>query len=145
MKFLTLVMIAGFFAGISACENEAAANNEKNDSVSKSEPGKVTTIEWIDKEDQQLAKVKEGQVVNVSWRFKNSGETPLIISDVTAACGCTASKPPKEPIAPGKEGIIEAQFDSKGQGEKPSKTVTVHANTKEKTHVLTFSMEVTKE
>jgi len=104
-----------------------------------------TNIEWIDSTHQNLGQVKEGQLVDVSWRFKNTGTKPLVITSVSAGCGCTASAPPKEPIAPGKEGLIQAQFDSKNQTGTPTKNVLVRANTKEQEYQLYFTAQVVKQ
>lgn len=63
----------------------------------------------------------------------NTGTKPLIISDVSASCGCTMPKKPEGPIAPGQTDIIEVKFHSKpGQIGEVSKTVSVTANTEEK-------------
>jgi hypothetical protein len=112
-----------------------------NDSTS------YTTIEWLDSINQALpGKIKEGSVVEISWKFKNTGDKPLIIAAVTAACGCTVADKPNEPVAPGEEGIIKARFNSQGQGPMAHKSVTVQANTKgQTTHVLNFTAEVSKE
>lgn len=65
----------------------------------------------------------------------NTGNRPLIISDVAASCGCTMPKKPEAPIAPGQSDVIEVKFHSKpGQVGDVSKTVTVTANTKEVIH-----------
>jgi len=146
MKFLILLLAAGSLFTFTACENDAKITEEKSDSAIMADSANYTSIQWIDSTNQQLSKVTEGQVVDISWRFKNTGDKPLIISSVSAGCGCTASDPPKEPVAPGEEGVIRAKFDSKNQVGHPTKSVTVQANTKESgVHNLTFSIEVTKE
>ncbi len=103
-----------------------------------------TSIAWIDSTHQNLGKVNQGQVAEITWRFKNTGDKPLIVSDVKAACGCTVADKPKEPIPPGGEGFIKANFDSKSQSPGSyNKTVSVYANTKNAPeHVLAFSAEV---
>ena len=70
----------------------------------------------------------------------------LIVSDVKAGCGCTVADKPKEPIPPGGEGFIKANFDSKSQAPgNYNKTVSVYANTKSAPeHVLVFSAEVSE-
>ena len=60
------------------------------------------------------------------FEFKNTGDSPLIISDVKSSCGCTVPTKPKEPIAPGKSGKIEVQYN---MNPGPiSKTITVQSN-----------------
>jgi hypothetical protein len=78
-------------------------------------------------------KVNDGDKVTHVFKFTNTGENPLIISDAKGSCGCTVPEWPKEPIAPGKKGEIKVVFDSKGKGSKEgkmdSKKVTITANT----------------
>jgi Protein of unknown function (DUF1573). len=67
----------------------------------------------------------------------------LIISNVSASCGCTVPEVPKKPYAPGETGVIKASFDSnKGQVGHNSKQVTVHANTNPEATSLGFSVDV---
>lgn len=103
-----------------------------------------TEIEWLDN-DLDLGKVKEGQKVDVAFRFRNTGKKPLIIYSVNPACGCTAAEPPKEPILPGAEGVINASFDSKGRVGTNQKSIGVYTNTFGTTnHNLVFKVEVEK-
>jgi hypothetical protein len=102
-----------------------------------------TSIEWIDKTEQTLPKIKEGEIVEITYRFKNTGTKPLVINDVTATCGCTVPEKPKEPILPGNEGLIKAKFDSNGKPGANTKTLTVLANTNGQ-KILQFSVDVEK-
>ena len=103
-----------------------------------------TSIEWLDA-DKDYGKVSEGQKVEVAFRFKNSGEKPLVIYSVTPTCGCTAAEPPKEPILPGQEGVIKGAFDSNGRTGTNNKSIRVRANTiNGMDHKLNFKVEVEK-
>ena len=44
------------------------------------------------------------------FEFTNTGNAPLIISNVKSTCGCTVPKKPKGPIMPGETGKIEVKF-----------------------------------
>ena len=105
-----------------------------------------TTIHWLDSTYQDLGKVEEGQVVDVSFRFKNTGDKPLIISSVSTSCGCTTiPEKPKDPFAPGQEGVIKAKFDSKNMAGERVREVFVSANTKKSTsHILFLRVDVVK-
>ena len=104
-----------------------------------------TQIEWIDSIHQNLGKVKEGSVLEVSWRFKNTGTKPLIISNVNASCGCTVAEKPEAPVAAGEEGVIKAKFDSKERQGMQRKDVYVLANTTGmNNHQLSFAVDVEK-
>jgi len=102
-----------------------------------------TTYELIDNVNQKLQKVKEGEKVEVTFRFKNTGTKPLVVDNVSASCGCTVPEKPEEPVMPGKEGLIKAKFDSKGRIGPNSKQLTVIANTNSE-KLLNFSVEVVK-
>ena len=104
-----------------------------------------TLIQWIDSTHQNLGKVKEGSVLEVSWRFKNTGTKPLIISNVNASCGCTVAEKPEAPVVAGEEGVIKAKFDSKDRQGMQRKDVYVLANTTGmNNHQLSFAVDVEK-
>lgn len=89
--------------------------------------------------------VKEGEKVEHVYKFKNTGNDPLIISNAQGSCGCTVPQWPKEPIAPGKSGEIKVVFDSKGKSGKQNKTVTITANTEPATTTINIAGEVLKD
>jgi hypothetical protein len=51
--------------------------------------------------------IKQGDKVEHVFKFENTGTEPLILSNVSTTCGCTASNWPRDPIAPGKTGEIK--------------------------------------
>lgn len=61
------------------------------------------------------------------FKFKNTGEVPLIISRVYSSCGCTIPKKPEEPVKPGETGEISVKYDTKRVG-PIRKTITVYSN-----------------
>ena len=61
------------------------------------------------------------------FKFKNTGNAPLIISDVKSSCGCTVPKKPTAPIMPGKSGEIEVKYDT-NRVNTIRKTITVTSN-----------------
>lgn len=72
--------------------------------------------------------IKEGEVVEHVFKFKNIGDSPLILTGVQPSCGCTASDYTKEPVAAGEEGTISLSFNSAGKVGAQNKTATVKAN-----------------
>jgi hypothetical protein len=101
----------------------------------------ATSVLWLDS-TQNLGNVMEGTVVNVQFRFKNTGNKMLVITDVAASCGCTVPEKPEKPIAPGAEGVIKATFDSKNRIGTNHKVITVILNTENRTQQLVFDVEV---
>jgi hypothetical protein len=66
-----------------------------------------------------------------TFKFKNTGKSPLIISEVKGQCGCTTLPDgwPKEPIKPGASGTIKVKYDTQRTGTFDKK-VTVTSNAK---------------
>jgi hypothetical protein len=148
MKYNLIILAAALI--LASCGNNdantAATTNTTNDTSSVVSETTNTTIEWVDSSYQDLGKVKEGQTVEVAYRFKNTGSSPLIVNNVAAGCGCTVVEKPQEPIAPGKESVIKAQFNSAGQSAgEHRKEVYVTANTAPNDkQTLSFRVEVIK-
>ncbi|MDP3444799.1 MAG: DUF1573 domain-containing protein [Ignavibacteria bacterium] len=84
----------------------------------------------------------QGEIVSHTFKFTNSGSADLIISKVSASCGCTASKYTQEPVNKGQEGKIEVIFDSNGQKGIINKTITVLTNGKTNSIVLRIKAQV---
>lgn len=148
MKYWFLFLLAG---GIISCtgtdktSNKEEASKDSLNKVAMADTSNYTTIQWLDSTSQNLGKIQEGSVVEISWRFKNTGNKPLIIADAHGTCGCTIADKPNAPIPPNGEGIIKAKFNSEGQGPEAHKTVSVQANTRGETmHYLTFVAQVQK-
>lgn len=101
-----------------------------------------TTIEWLDNPVKNLGNLKKDQEIEISFRFRNTGNHMLIIENVIPACGCTIPEKPEKPFAPGEEGLIKAKFNGSGSGHI-SKNLTVKANTTPtKDHTLTFTGDI---
>jgi hypothetical protein len=60
------------------------------------------------------------------FKFKNTGNAPLIITNVQSTCGCTVPSKPTEPIMPGKTGEIEVKYNMAPGPIR--KTITVESN-----------------
>ena len=73
--------------------------------------------------------VDEGETVNKTFKFTNTGQVPLLISDARSTCGCTVADYPKEPVAPGESGSIEVNFNTIKKRNRQKKVVTLTANT----------------
>jgi hypothetical protein len=95
-------------------------------------------------EDHDFGTINEGEIVEKIFKFKNTGDSPLIISSATASCGCTVPIWPKEPIAVGEEGEIQVRFNSKNKPGVQNKTVTITANTYPKINRVRIKANVNK-
>lgn len=141
MKYFLVLLIAAFLA---ACNDTNHTKNAGHMQQAALDSTQFTTIQWIDSV-KNFGRITEGQTLDVSFRFKNTGDKPLVIRSVRPSCGCTAADPPKEPVAPGAEGEIRASFNSQGREGINRKDIYIEANTKGiQNHVVHFDVEVTK-
>lgn len=108
-------------------------------------PTGPTTVMQFEQTDYDFGTVKEGEKVKHTYKFKNTGNEPLVISSAKGSCGCTVPKWPSEPIPPGGSGQIDVEFDSKGKPGKQTKRVTVTANTVPAQSFLNISGNVEKD
>jgi len=72
--------------------------------------------------------IVQGDTVKYTFKFKNTGKSPLLITDAQVGCGCTAPTYPHEPIAPGKSGTVYVEFRSAGKMGPQDKTITIVSN-----------------
>lgn len=88
-----------------------------------------------------IAKGSDGVRV---FEFTNTGDAPLIVSDVKSSCGCTVPKKPDGPVAPGATSKIEVKYDTNRVG-PIRKTITVYSNASEPMVALKIKGEVMKD
>lgn len=79
-----------------------------------------------------FGKIKQGDVVEYTFKFKNIGTEPLKILNARGSCGCTVPSYTKEPIAAGKTGEVFVRFKSAGKRGTQNKTVTLITNSVDK-------------
>ncbi len=82
----------------------------------------------FDNPEHKFGKVQEGEMVKHTFKFKNTGTIPLIISEVAPQCGCTSSSFTKTPIAPNESGEITLELDTKNKRGEIDKNARIVAN-----------------
>ena len=90
--------------------------------------------------------VDYGEIVQGSdplriFKFKNTGNEPLIISNAKGSCGCTVASYPKEPILRDETATIEVRYNTNRVGPF-QKTVTITTNESNNTHTLKIKGKV---
>jgi len=78
-----------------------------------------------------FGEIEAGKVVDLEFKFENSGDEILVIKNVAASCGCTTTKLEKKEYQPGEKGTIPVKFYSQGYNGKVLKTITISTNDKE--------------
>ncbi|MDR1593897.1 MAG: DUF1573 domain-containing protein [Prevotellaceae bacterium] len=93
------------------------------------------------KHDFGNVKEAKGPVSHV-FTFKNTGNAPLVIQNVETSCGCTSPEYTKEPVQPGKSGIVKATFDPSGRPNYFDKNLTVISNAENNRVILNIKGNV---
>ncbi|HLT80063.1 MAG TPA: DUF1573 domain-containing protein [Cyclobacteriaceae bacterium] len=126
-----ILFFAVCLATFSAYSQEVA-NTEVNGPV----------ITWK-QDSHDFGDIRQGERVEHTFVFTNTGNEPLIITNVQVTCGCTTPKGfPRDPIAPGESGEITVAFNSAGRVGKQSKVVTVVSNSVGKTNQVSFTTNI---
>ncbi|MCI6523605.1 MAG: DUF1573 domain-containing protein [Paludibacteraceae bacterium] len=111
----------------------------------------VTAV-WADKGAQIVAKeltynfgtiAEADGLASHVFTIQNTGDAPLVITRVTASCGCTRPEWSKAPIAPGQTSQIKVSYDPKGRPGPFYKTVSIYSNGKKGCYNLAIKGTVT--
>ncbi len=149
-----LFLGAGFLA---ACGSSNESSTETKQVIPLTEQGDQPVAQHVipttadgqpvlafDSDSFNFGTIKVGEIVEHEFTLVNTGEAPLIISNVHASCGCTTPDYSKTPIAPGEKGMVKVRFDSNGQMGNQHKIVTVTSNAMEKNMLLHVRGEVVR-
>lgn len=150
MKYIKLPVMALAVALFAVgCETKSADQNEKIaeleqklarlEAAQPAAPSNVTNTTPADPStlgqfsfsemEYDFGTIDEGKVVEHIFKFTNDGQAPLVISNITASCGCTSPDWTKAPVKPGEEGFVKVVFNSTAKPGTQAPTVTIQANT----------------
>ena len=85
--------------------------------------------------------IEKGSDGSCNFVFTNTGQTPLVLSNVRASCGCTVPTWPREPVLPGKDGTIKVVYNTNLIGSF-NKSISVNSNAKNKEVILNIKGSV---
>lgn len=113
---------------IAQLEQGQVTSPSNTQSVTPADPGSMGKLEF-EQMEFDFGTIDEGKVVEHEFNFTNTGESPLVISNVQASCGCTSPDWTKTPVKPGDSGFVKVVFNSSGKSGVQSPTVSIQANT----------------
>jgi|JI102314DRNA_FD_contig_41_6688704_length_634_multi_8_in_0_out_0_1 hypothetical protein len=87
--------------------------------------GPVLTLE---KNTHDFGDIFQGDVVEHTFKFTNTGNQPLLITNIQTSCGCTTPTWPRDPIMPGGKGELKVGFNSAGKMNKQTKVLPIISN-----------------
>ena len=121
---------------ISLASNDAAHPNVKLEITGKvlSKDKKVEEAKVVgpkiqfEKTVHDFGKIKEGKIVEYTFKYKNVGSAVLEVSHVRTSCGCTAAVINGKSLKPNEEGTLKVEFDSSNREGVVTRTITLSSN-----------------
>ena len=132
MKKVILGLSALCMIAFTSCKEDATQKiDEKNvaEAAERDANSSKFPVITFDKSEHDFGEIEAKTNVETEFSYTNTGDAPLVITDIKSSCGCTVPQDwSKEPLAPGESGKFTVKFNGSGKN-KVSKTVTVTANT----------------
>lgn len=133
MKRFFLILVVATLMAFTSCKNNDATSKIKAENVEvaaeRDEAAKKAAVMTFEITEHDFGTIGQGTAVEKIFKFTNTGDAPLIITNATSTCGCTVPEYPKnKPIAPGESGELLVKYNGSGKNQV-TKTVTVAANT----------------
>lgn len=146
MKRIITLGVVAFFVLTSCKEDIASKIKGENLKVAKERDykmGEGAAKMTFGKKEHDFGTANEGDVLETTFNFTNTGKSELIITNATSTCGCTVPEYPKQPIMPGESGEILVKFNTSGKPNNQSKTVTLTTNTAVGKETVVIKAQVT--
>lgn len=139
MKKVILGLSTLCLVAFTSCKENAAKKIEESNVAVAAErdasASKFPVIEF-DKSEHDFGEIESRAAVETTFNYKNTGDAPLVITDIKSSCGCTVPQDwSREPLAPGESGNFSVKFNGSGSN-KITKTITVTANTEKGSEVV---------
>lgn len=133
MKKVILMFGAAIFAlSFTSCKENASSKiimANVDDASERDDAAKKLPVLTFDKVEHDFGSIQQGAAQETIFKFTNTGDAPLILTDATSTCGCTIPEYPKnKAIQPGETGELLVKFNGSGQNQV-TKAVTVTSNT----------------
>lgn len=134
LGFSTLCLVT-----MMSCKDDASKKIDDSNVVEAAErdavAGKFPEIKF-DKTEHDFGEIEAKTNVETVFSYTNTGDAPLVITDIKSSCGCTVPKDwSRDPLAPGEKGEFTVKFNGSGKN-TVSKTITVTANTEKGTETV---------
>ncbi|MGY0392915.1 DUF1573 domain-containing protein [Bizionia sp. KMM 8389] len=132
MKKVILGLSAFCLIAFTSCKEDATQKiDESNVAEAADRDAQASNFPVLsfEKREHDFGEIPSKQSVETVFKYTNTGNAPLVITDIKSTCGCTVPQDwSKEPLAPGEGGEFTVKFNGSGAN-KVTKTITVTANT----------------
>ncbi len=139
MKKIILGLSAMCLIAFTSCKENATKKIDESNIAAAAERDAVASkfpVLEFDKKEHDFGEIEAKTKVTTVFNYKNTGDSPLVITDIKSTCGCTVPQDwSREPLLPGGEGKFSVTFNGSGSN-KVSKSITVTANTEKGSEVV---------
>lgn len=119
---------ASTFRSSSRVQRIGESNKQKPARTRDSSEGPFAEIE-LDQQEFDFGRILDTETVRHAFSFRNTGDVPLIIDEVSGTCGCTAPTWTKTAIPPDGKGTVEVEYNPEGKSGRDRQSLTILANT----------------
>lgn len=131
MRKIFFYLIAGsLVAGACNSANTGKTTGHETAAAATADSVKGTPVIAFEEMVHNFGNITEGEKVEYDFKFTNTGDRDLLITDATSSCGCTVPDWPKEPVKPGQSSYMKVVFNSAGKEGYTEKEIIIRANTK---------------
>lgn len=148
MKNLLLSLSALCLIAFTSCKDDASKKIDDSNVAVAAERDAVASkfpVITFDKVEHDFGEIVAKTPVETVFNYTNTGEAPLVVTDIKSSCGCTVPEDwSRAPLAPGDSGHFSVKFNGSGTN-KITKTITVTANTEKGTETVRITAFVKPE
>ncbi|OZV67673.1 DUF1573 domain-containing protein [Winogradskyella aurantia] len=148
MKKVILGLGALCMIAFTSCKDNAASKiKSENVAVAAERDANAGDFPVIsfDKTEHDFGTIENGTPVETTFKYTNSGNSMLVVSNIKSTCGCTVPSNWTKEVAPGETGEFTVKFNGKGNGNKVTKSVTMTTNTEKGQEVVKIMAFVEKD
>jgi hypothetical protein len=141
MKKVILGLSALCMVAFTSCKEDASSKiKDENVAIAAERDANAGDfpVLKLDKKEHDFGKIMNGTPVETVFKYTNTGNSMLVVSNIKSTCGCTVPKNWDKEVAPGETGQFTVKFNGKGNG-KTSKSLTITANTEKGTEAVKIS------
>ncbi|WP_179376990.1 DUF1573 domain-containing protein [Winogradskyella wichelsiae] len=131
MKKVILGLSALCMVALTSCKDDASSKiKEENVAVAAERDANAGdfAVLSLDKTEHDFGNIMNGTPVETIFKYTNTGNSMLVVSDIKSTCGCTVPSNFTREVQPGETGEFTVKFNGKGNG-KVTKSLTMTTNT----------------
>lgn len=136
--YFSIIALLILTMGMHACNQPNKSANSTGETADSLE----TTRIKFDHTFFDFGKLMQGEIVEHTYFFTNTGKADFYIQSVQASCGCTTPDYTRSAVKPGERGKIVVKFNTNGRSGKQSKSISVYGNLPKNYEELSFAAQI---